>query len=317
MGNIQTTGFWINPDKTQLCWIRNYRSRKRDELWSLSLESSECGPVFVWTDKSGEIRREGASVYCSRLREAGWVITQRPNGCQASRGAEMPRIPAPSLMLDGKSGTVFASVQGVWEYAPGETVSEYETLTWREPTWRAYAGEFEPDDYRDVDDTRIPGRGDDFFSISDLVDIAKHDPADDVDTAESPEPVADYVKPDSREVSSRSASSRQTEPKPDTQEIPEVPPAANTNAVTYATLPSLMRARDLPEFAGLGFIRYFRTAAGRKAAYVAARDGKCVIAYRDRYKRGSDAAMESKVRDYVASLGYEIAAPRPEIDKAA
>lgn len=307
MGNIQKTGFWINPEHTKLYWIRDHRSRKRDELWSLSLESSGCGPVFVWTDKSGEIRREGASVYCARLREADWVITQRPNGCQASRGAEMPRIPAPPLMLEGKSGTVFASVQGVWDYTPGETVNQYETLTWREPTWRAYAAEFEPDDYKDVDDTRIPGRGDDFFSISDLVDIAKHDPVDDVDTMESPEPVVEPVKPEPREVSSRSASNC-AEPKPDTQEIPEVPPTTNKDAVTYATLPSLMRARDLPEFNGLGFIRYFRTAAGRKAAYVAARDGKCVIAYRDRYKRGSDEAMESKVRDYVASLGYEFAA---------
>lgn len=131
--------------------------------------------------------------------------------------------------------------------------------------------------------------------------------------AKSPEPVAAPVTPG--EVPSRSAFSWQTEPKADTQEIPEVPPTTDRKAVSYAVLPTLVKARDLPEFKGLGYIKYFRTSQGRKVAYVAAKDGKCVIAYRDRYKRGADKHVEAAVAAYARKLGFEVAAP--ELGKAA
>lgn len=94
------------------------------------------------------------------------------------------------------------------------------------------------------------------------------------------------------------------EPAPITQEIPEVPPKVNSKAVTYATMPDLMTAKECPALQGMGHIRYFRTSKGRKVAYVASANGKCVVAYRARYERGSDATLETAVAEYVQSLGF-------------
>lgn len=90
------------------------------------------------------------------------------------------------------------------------------------------------------------------------------------------------------------------EPAPITQEIAEVPPKVNTFAVSYATLPDLMMAKECPELQGLGHIKAFRTSKGKKVAYIASANGKCVVAYRTRYERGSDRQLEQAVADYVA-----------------
>lgn len=90
------------------------------------------------------------------------------------------------------------------------------------------------------------------------------------------------------------------EPAPITQEIPEVPTKVNTFAVSYATLPDLMMAKECPELQGLGHIKAFRTSKGKKVAYIASANGKCVVAYRARYERGSDKQLEQAVADYVA-----------------
>ena len=92
------------------------------------------------------------------------------------------------------------------------------------------------------------------------------------------------------------------EPEPDTQEIPEVPPKANSFAVSYCTMPDLMMAKECPELQGLGPIRHFRTSKGRKVAYVASANGRCMVAYRARYERGSDRQLEKAVADYVATV---------------
>lgn len=97
------------------------------------------------------------------------------------------------------------------------------------------------------------------------------------------------------------------EPEPVTQEIPEVPPTVNTNATVHVTIPTMMKAVDLPEFAGLGKPKVFRS-EGRKVAYVAVGNGKCVIAYRDRYRPGADRTLEKALSDYVRGLGFEMAA---------
>lgn len=92
------------------------------------------------------------------------------------------------------------------------------------------------------------------------------------------------------------------EPAPITQEIAEVPPKVNTFAVSYATLPDLMMAKECPELQGLGHIKAFRTSKGKKVAYIASANGKCVVAYRARYERGSDRQLEKAVADYVATV---------------
>ena len=90
------------------------------------------------------------------------------------------------------------------------------------------------------------------------------------------------------------------EPAPITQEIAEVPPKVNTFAVSYATLPDLMMAKECPELQGLGHIKAFRASKGKKVAYIVSANGKCVVAYRARYERGSDKQLEQAVADYVA-----------------
>lgn len=90
------------------------------------------------------------------------------------------------------------------------------------------------------------------------------------------------------------------EPAPITQEIAEIPPKVNTFAVSYATLPDLMMAKECPELQGLGHIKAFRTSKGKKVAYIASANGKCVVAYRARYERGGDKQLEQAVADYVA-----------------
>jgi hypothetical protein len=63
-----------------------------------------------------------------------------------------------------------------------------------------------------------------------------------------------------------------------------------------------MMAKECPELQGLGPIRHFRTSKGRKVAYVASANGRCVVAYRARYERGSDRQLEKAVADYVATV---------------
>ena len=50
----------------------------------------------------------------------------------------------------------------------------------------------------------------------------------------------------------------------------------------------------------MGHIKAFRTSKGKKVAYIASANGKCVVAYRARYERGSDKQLEQAVADYVA-----------------
>lgn len=98
------------------------------------------------------------------------------------------------------------------------------------------------------------------------------------------------------------------EPEPVTAEIPEVPPTVNTNAVVIVTMPDMMTAKECADLQGLGRVKHFRTSQGRKVAYVAAANGKCVVAYRQRYKRGSDKQLETELADYVTRLGYTLTA---------
>ena len=58
--------------------------------------------------------------------------------------------------------------------------------------------------------------------------------------------------------------------------------------------------KECPELQGLGHIKAFRTSKGKKVAYIASANGKCVVAYRARYERGSDKQLEQAVADYVA-----------------
>lgn len=122
---------------------------------------------------------------------------------------------------------------------------------------------------------------------------------DNVQPKPEPEPVAPTAK-----FSWQTKPAETVEPAPITQEIPEVPPKVDNKAVTYATMPDLMTAKECPALQGMGHIRYFRTSKGRKVAYVASANGKCVVAYRARYERGSDMVLETAVAEYVKSLGF-------------
>lgn len=280
---VRKTGFWSAPDGTALYWIRDNRSVKRDECWELTVKDGECGPVFVWTERRDLLQGVGVAGLTALLRGKGWTITQQPNGVTRRTAAPI-RLPYPSPMVNGSKDC------GGWEYDDGgDRNRDGDYYAPHARSWSIDAAELDADSYKDVDAMHLKGMTDG-WTISDMVEMALMDD----DDAEN----------GTRAVTSHAAA----EPAATTQEIPEVPPATNADAVVYATVPTMVRARDIPEMRGMGRIRQFRTGTGRKAAYVAAHDGRCVIAYRDRYKRGSDAAMESKVRDYVAGLGYEIAA---------
>ncbi|KAB6874836.1 hypothetical protein GBK05_10610 [Bifidobacterium longum] len=145
--------------------------------------------------------------------------------------------------------------------------------------------------------------------VADDVEPVKVQPETTLVKTETAEQVS--VKPESKPDTTTAKFSWQTEPAkpvvepaPVTQEIPEMPPKVNTFAVSYATLPDLMTAKECPALQGMGHIRYFRTSKGRKVAYVASANGKCVVAYRARYERGSDMVLETAVAEYVKSLGF-------------
>ena len=103
------------------------------------------------------------------------------------------------------------------------------------------------------------------------------------------------------------------EPEPETAEIPEVPPQTNTDArvvrVSPSVIPLGVAARDFEPFQAFNRRpRAFRDAAGRKRVYVCFTDDACVVAVRDGYTWGTDAALEREVAEYLSRYGWTLAA---------
>lgn len=103
------------------------------------------------------------------------------------------------------------------------------------------------------------------------------------------------------------------EPEPETAEIPEVPPQTNTDArvvrVSSNVIPLGVAAKDFEPFQAFNRRpRAFRDAAGRKRVYVCFTDAECVVAVRDGYTWGTDAALEREVSEYLNRHGWTLAA---------
>ena len=103
------------------------------------------------------------------------------------------------------------------------------------------------------------------------------------------------------------------EPEPETAEIPEVPPQANTDArvvhVSSNVIPLGVAAREFEPFKPFNRRpRAFRDAAGRKRVYVCFTDTECVVAVRDGYTWGMDPALEREVGEYLSRYGWTLAA---------
>lgn len=69
------------------------------------------------------------------------------------------------------------------------------------------------------------------------------------------------------------------------------------------TAPAGVPAKGIPELAGMGHAKAFRDLKGRKLAYVASDGKRCVVVWRDWYKR-DDKELVSRVVNYVTSLGF-------------
>lgn len=98
-----------------------------------------------------------------------------------------------------------------------------------------------------------------------------------------------------------------------TMEIPEVPapPAAASRVVRVSpeVIPVGVAAREYAGFAGMPKRpRGFRDPRGRKRVYVCFDGARCVVAVREGYAWGSDAALESEVRAYLDRFGWQLAA---------
>lgn len=229
--------------------------------------------AYEWHDIRDAYRPYGFAGYIGILQYQGYTCVQQPNWFTRNF-VQLPKLPYPAGLLAGTT-----VVDGSWQYVAAVTV---------EPS-------------ADTDGYSIPA----FWTCPKTAYTA--DNVDDL-------PADDYMyesdgyEPTREELAE--ADRAMLEPSPVTQEIPEVPPTTNGNAVVIVTMPDMMPAKDCPELQGLGYIRHFRTSQGRKVAYVAAAKGKCVVAYRQRYKRGSDKQLETDLADYVTRLGYTLTACR-------
>lgn len=335
---IAKTGFWTNTEGTRLYWARWNGSDKRSELWELTYDiqpDDVLESAYVWRDISSQFAEYGFVGYLATLKFQGWTCTQQPNG-HTKHLVEMPRLPYPAALLTG--GTTDSG----WTYTPA-VIDEpgADTVGHTKPAeWRCRVSDVPEGADTDVAGLHLPGwttdmdffgsareyvfcasglyEGDGWF-VDDAADRAVVEPVAVESESVEPEPKKapkvkkTAVKAPKKARKKASKKSRETVAKPAcrepaavTQEIPEIPPKTTGKAVVYATVPTLVKARDIPEMAGMGYPRYFRDSNRRKVAYVAANGDRCVIAYRDRYARGSDAALEKAVADYVAGLGFDL-----------
>lgn len=146
-------------------------------------------------------------------------------------------------------------------------------------------------------------------SDSELEPVEDNKPT--VDPVESA-PVA-VVDPGSVAVPEPEPVAAVVEPEPETTEIPEVPPQTNTDArvvrVSSNVIPLGVAAKDFEPFQAFNRRpRAFRDAAGRKRVYVCFTDAECVVAVRDGYTWGTDAALEREVGEYLNRHGWTLAA---------
>lgn len=306
---VVKTGFWCAPDVEgvdfHLYWARWSGSDKRSELWELSVVIDGENSRYVWTDVSARFREYGFLGYLGALKFQGYTCSQQPNGYTRNL-TEMPRLPYPEALLSGTRDE-----SDGWTFEPGmnERVTADNVGIVSPDRWTIRVADVPAGSDDDVQGLPLPGLHDDFFTPRDLVAIADGDYGDvwDDETSPTAEEIAEYeadvLAIQAADVAADDGGvveAEPVEPEPVTAEIPEMPPKTTMFAVSYATLPDLMPVRDCPELYGLGRIRPFRTSKGRKVAYVASFNGKCVVAYRGRYARGSDKVLEKAVADYVA-----------------
>lgn len=156
-----------------------------------------------------------------------------------------------------------------------------------------------------------------------IVDTSDVDPVSDAE----PEPVEDnettvepaesapvsVVDPEPVAVPEPEPVATVVEPEPETTEIPEVPPQANAVArvvrVSSNVIPLGVAAKDFEPFQAFNRRpRAFKDSAGRKRVYVCFTDAECVVAVRDGYTWGTDAALEREVGEYLSRYGWTLAA---------
>lgn len=260
------SGMWVRLRKDDSKYDVRYVNAKVKRIWRLSETSAGT---------SWNVQAKGEKKYAELLGgmkasqtdlEHGWFLI--PDGERKAYGFTVPVLTG----MDAKSvsGITVADFESRWT-CEGERFATVDH--WPEQGMVRYLPSVEE---AAEDDEPVPEFSDDEPSADDW--------------AEYYESLADVYTADMEE------------PAPITQEIAEVPPKTNELAVSYATLPDLMMAKECPELQGLGHIRHFRTSKGRKVAYVASANGRCVVAYRARYERGSDRQLEKAVADYVATV---------------
>lgn len=116
------------------------------------------------------------------------------------------------------------------------------------------------------------------------------EPVENVQDAEPETPTVELAKP--TQVESKPAPAKPVE------RVEPVKPHAIT-----VTAPAGVPAKEIPELAGMGRAKAFRDLKGRKLAYVASDGKRCVVVWRDWYKR-DDKELVSRVENYVTSLGF-------------
>lgn len=329
-----------------LYWARWNGSDKRSQLWELSVKVDGENSLYRWTDVSARFREYGFQGYLGALKFQGYTVAQQPNGYTRNL-TEMPRLPYPAGMLAGSEDMSdgWTYTPAVAEDPGADTVAVTRPAVWTIRVADVPAGSdddvqglplpgldddfFTPrdivaidDDYEDVwDDETSPTAAEIAEYEADVLTVQAADvAADDGGVVDAePEPVKaeprkktkTAAKPKPRKKAKpRKAKSRKTvrEPEPVTAEIPEIPPKTNDKAVSYATIPTGVTAKDFQPLQGLGFIYWVRSSGERprKVAYIAADEKRCVIAYRDRYTPGSDKTVEDALRARALKLGFDL-----------
>lgn len=143
--------------------------------------------------------------------------------------------------------------------------------------------------------------------------VAMLDVPDDADESEDVDAFVGW-----RSLPDHSYTTAMVEPEAVTRELPRVMADADAEAgtvvstsanVVEVTIPELVAAREFEPLQGLGKVKWFRTAKGRKVVYVACDGTRCVVAWRaNRYERGTDKTLEKQLADYLARRGFRPAA---------
>lgn len=282
------SGLWVRLVEDNSHYDVRYLNNSTRRMWHLVVGKRTTWSLMGKGVEYGDMLR---SMKSNSYDTHGWMLI--PERDYKMFGFDVS-IPSPLYAKKVGSMKLFPDIDRGWREA-GDVYVMDKKSSYPVPTADTLEEDAIEDEYQDSydawdDEAVTPTREELEEFYASLADDTESETLEPVTPVEPPEPVATV------------------EPEPVTTVIPEIPPKTNDKAVAIATIPTGVAAKDFQPLQGLGYIYWVKSSGDkpRKVAYIAASNGKCVVAYRDRYQPGSDTKVEAELKARAKQLGFTL-----------